>query len=323
MPVSLAELASLHNKCDIWKLGWVPKACPMRPMMLRIMRLDLVRLVLPVEPQWFSVLIENLSFIGEEYGFKCKKFSGGAGMKWLLWMKIGDQQLTVVVYYAYAYRRIEYRYKGEIDYQAFQDRLAVLQEYGLASAMVYGRVKRLELAIDVPNAHTKDFICHCGGLHNGSVLINAAGNGRTFYLGSQLGYRQFAVYDKAQQLKDKGEPHPKGDLLRVELRILNRSCSFVDLVKDLFENDPFRQFHIVRKSTLLAEPKKAKHWSLLVEACSTVGVAKATKQFPEQRKTLLNALKTHSFESLKPKLKEFEGVFGRYLSAANALKSPI
>lgn len=287
--------------------------------MLRKIKLDLVRLVLPVEPKWFSAVVDNLEFIAKEYDFECKKVFKKHTRKWLLLIEHGNEWMTVMAYYVYEYRRIEYRFKGEVDYQAFQSYLLLLQEYGLANAMIYGRIKHLELAIDIPGVHTKDLICHRGGLHIGKIITNAAGNGRTIYLGSSEGATQFAIYDKAQQLKDKGHAHPTGDLLRVEIRIQNRECNFWQLVKELHEDDPFRKFMITKRSSLQAEQKMLKNWHILLETCSLYGVPYAIKQFPVQRKTLLNALREHTVGSLKPKLANFEHVFGRFMLAANSL----
>ena len=287
--------------------------------MLRKIELDLVRLVLPVETEWFSAVIDNLEFIAAEYGFKCKKVFKKHTRKWLLRMKHGDEQMTVAAYYVYKYRRIEYRFKGEVDYLAFQGYVHLLNEYGLGNAMRYGRIKRLELAIDIPGVHTKDLICHRGGLQLGKIVTNAAGNGRTIYLGSSDGETQFAIYDKAQELKDKGHVHPTGDLLRVEIRLLNRESDFWQLVKELHEDDPFRKFMITKRSSLQAEQKMLKNWHILLETCSLYGVPYAIKQFPVQRKTLLNALKEHTVGSLKPKLANFEHVFGRFMLAAHSL----
>lgn len=287
--------------------------------MLRKIELDLVRLVLPVDPEWFSAVIDNLEFIAGEYGFNFKKVYQNHSKKWVLLMKHGNEQMTVAAYYVFKYRRIEYRFKGEVNYLAFQGYLLLLNEYGLANAMMYGRIKRLELAIDILGVHTKDLICHRGGLHLGKIVINEAGTGRTIYLGSRDGETQFAIYDKAQELKDKGHAHPTGDLLRVEIRLMNRKCDFQQLVEELYEDDPFRKFMITKRSLLQTEQKNLKNWHILLETCLIYGVPWAIKQFPVQRKTLLNALKEHTVGSLKPKLVNFEQVFGRFMLAAKYL----
>jgi hypothetical protein len=248
--------------------------------MLKLVQSDLIRLVLSVESKWFSVLVDQLEFMRGEYGYPLKMYKRPSSKIWIMKIELGQESLTLALYYVYHHKCLEFRFKGEIRFDLFEQRLILLQEYSLRRALLWGRVKRLELALDIFGVKSKDYIFHVGGAKTGFVCMNADDTGRTYYLGSRESSKQFACYDKSQECKDKGKPHTSMDMLRIELRILRRSVCLLDLIKDLVESDPFDSLYVAPKAAMLNESKKVKNWKLLIEMCSTSGVPNALKAFP-------------------------------------------
>lgn len=280
-------MAGRYNKCPKWKLdlsqrsGW----------MLRVVKLDRVSLSLSIKFEWFFVVRESLVDISEKYGFSwtykkkehCEHVSAN--------MICGSESLRVSVCRAYSHRWIQYEFTGEIDFDQFQQRLIVLGEYSLANAMAAGTTKRIELAVDVFGMHTSEVLCHSAGVRSGKPVPNGERTGWSIYLGSRLGMRQFVIYDKNQELSDKGKPHGSGNLLRIELRLYKIQLPLANFAELFSAYDPFMGLYVVRRQSIELAGPKIKCWSMLIGTCIDYGVWVGLKYFPAQKRSLLNAMK--------------------------------
>lgn len=286
--------------------------------MLRVVKLDRVCLSLPIKFDWFFVVRDGLKFISEEYGYKLtpgnNEHSGGLSVH----MVCGLESMRVSVYRAYSYRWIQYEFTGEVDFAKFQQRLVVLGEYSLANAMAVGTTKRLELAVDVFGMHTSDVLCHCTGARSGHPVSNVAKTGWSIYMGSRLSSRQFVVYDKNQELADKGKPHAAGNLLRIELRLYRLPVPISKLIEVFEQVDPFDGLLVASTEVIESAGPKIKHWSMLIDACAKYGVCGALKCFPTQKKSLLNALKKSNMK-IRPRGHDFVKMLLRLRAATIAL----
>lgn len=286
--------------------------------MLRIPRIDRVVLTLSIDPKWFSVVIDNLHCTCIEYGYKCKAYHKNHMQCWDAMMEICGERLRISIRQAYQYKWIEYSFTGEIDFAAFQEKLLLLQEYGLGNALTQGRIKRLELALDLPGLHTSALVCHCFGAHSGFVKQNPAGTGVTYYLGSLDSNRQFVMYDKNQQLRDMGKMATPGEMLRIELRLYRKEFPLAHAAMHLEQSDLFSKFCFAYRSAMLTKPTKIATWGMLINACIQQGAPAALKAFPEQKKTFLNHLRDSRL-NVAPRFKDFAPAFSRILAKTKAM----
>ena len=226
----------------------------------------------------------------------------------------GNEKLQVSVLQYYKSKWISYRFKGGINIVSFDEATLLLGEYSFLNSIRDHRIKRLELAIDYVGLHTTQFISHYLGVKKSHIHSNNQCNGFTQYSGSKDGKTQLVVYDKAQEILDKGGVPLFPKLMRIELRIQNRQSSFLNFILNALSNDPFSKVLLVNKSAALKHNTALKAWPLFLSCCSSVGVAQALQQFKPHKKTFLQALKTPSFQSRIPSMADFEKPFMQMLS---------
>lgn len=202
-------------------------------------------------------------------------------------------------------RWISYGFKGKVSVSLFDSATVLFGEYSFANALCSKRTKRLELAIDYFGLHSTDYISHYQGVKASQVIYNDLGNGFTQYSGSRCGRTQLVVYDKAQEIVDKGGVPIFKTILRIELRLLNRNQSLPELVDHLLHDDPFDKVSIVRLDKALELESNIAAWPLFLSYARDFGVAPALKIFPKHKKSFLKFLKVPSIQTRRPCMSDF------------------
>lgn len=144
--------------------------------------------------------------------------------------------------------------------------------YSLSHAMDTGKISYIEVARDFAGAEKEKIIPWATHARKGFVFKDhGKGINGTTYLGSKDSPRNFAIYDKKQQLKDKGLPCPYPSLLRVEVRLRAQGI----LVKEIEQLETqFQHLHIASapKARTLFEEKS---WQTFIETAENEGAASA------------------------------------------------
>lgn len=274
--------------------------------MLKRIVLDAVKINNPFEFGKLGFLISQLIDTAEHHGVKTKKVKHKMTFGTTATLKINGQELQISVLKCGKSRWVSYRFKGVIDVDAFESATVLLGEFSFGNAIWTGSVKKLELAVDYAGLHTSQFVCHYKGMKTSNVVFNAESTGVSYYSGSRKGKTQMVVYDKAQEIRDKGGLPFCKHLLRTELRIQTRKESLMHVIQEISAADPFENFYIVDKEIALSQETKIKDWPIFLATCSLMGTANALRQFPQHKKSFLQLLKKLSISKLTPSVFDFK-----------------
>jgi hypothetical protein len=269
--------------------------------------LDAIRINVDFDKSLWNMLTQQLIDMAALQGLKWwsvkgaeKKINGLATE-----IYIAGVRLQISVLQCMKSRWISYEFKGKISVSLFDAATVLFGEYSFANALCSKRTKRLELAVDYFGLHSTDYISHYHGIKTSRVISNALENGFTQYSGSKCGRTQLAVYDKAQEIVDKGGVPIFKTILRIELRLLNRKQSLPQLVERLLHNDPFNKVSLVRVDAAMKHETNIAAWPMFLSAAREFGVAKALKLFPEHKKSFLKFLKVPSIQTRIPSMADF------------------
>lgn len=284
--------------------------------MMRCIALDAIKIHYPIPSGQLGFFISQLIDLAKFHKGKMKSVQQDMTYGRTAILKIDGQELQITALKCCKSEWIGYRFKGLINVDAFESATVLLGEWSFRNALLMGSVKKLELAIDYQGLHTSQFVIHYKGMKTSNVICNSEATGSTYYSGSRNGKTQMVVYDKAQEIRDRGGVPFCGNLLRAELRIQNRKESFPEVIQEIFDFDPFRDFYIVDKIAALGEKTKIKEWPIFLSTCSMLGTAGALRQFPQHKKSFLELLKKLSIAKLTPSIFDFEKSFCWLLKSA-------
>lgn len=273
--------------------------------MLKRIVVDAVRINCPFKGEFLEALKDQLIDTAEYHGVKIKKVAKHKTYGLTTTLKINNQELQVSVLQCAKSRWVSYRFKGVVDIDAFEAATALLGDWSFARAIDSGHVKKLELAVDYSGLHTSQFVCHYKGVRKSNVITNDDSTGISFYCGSRNSRIQMVVYDKAQEIRDKGGLPFCQHLLRTELRIQTRKEPLLEVVQEILNADPFDHFYIVEKEKALGVATTIQDWSKFLSTCSLLGTAKALRKFPQHKKKFLEMLKALSVPKLTPSVFDF------------------
>lgn len=276
--------------------------------MLKRIVIDAVRINYPFNFGFLGYLISQLIDIAEHHGVKTKKVVQKMIYGRTTTLKINKQELQVSVLKCGKSRWVSYRFRGIIDVDVFEAATVLLGDWSFRNAILTGHVKRLELAVDFSGLHTSQFVCHFKGMRKSNVISNEDSTGVSYYCGSRKGRSQMVVYDKAQEIRDKGGLPFCQHLLRTELRIQTRKKPLLEVIQEIWAADPFENFYIVDKEKALSLKTKIQDWPIFLTTCSLIGTANALREFPQHKKTFLEMLKTLSLPKLTPSILDFKNM---------------
>jgi hypothetical protein len=295
-------------------------------LVLKISNVDLVQVHLAVNAGIWTVLAEMLHYVAATHVVACKQVTSKLGKDaelhgWYVDLPLGGQRLEIGLYRCCSQRWLMYRFKGAISVGAFEEALAPLAEASLAHALVKGTVKVLELCVDFVGLKSGDYLLHRKGVRSSSVIVNEAQTGITQYAGNPHSLVQAVLYDKAQEMIDKGGNSPFKDSLRFELRLRNRKASLLELMHAIGSTDPFAGTFIVERHAALAQKTKIASWGLFVSTCWMYGVAVALRMFKPHKETFLKLLKELNVDKLVPCGKDFVPILEGLLPPALVSKA--
>lgn len=273
--------------------------------MLKIIVIDAVRINYPFDGEYLQALRDQLIDTAEYHGVKIKNVAKKMTYGLTTTLKINTQELQVSVLQCAKSRWVSYRFKGVVDINAFEAATVLLGDWSFASAIHSGHVKKLELAVDYSGLHTSQFVCHYKGVRKSNVITNDDSTGVSYYCGSRNSRIQMVVYDKAQEIRDKGGLPFCEHLLRAELRIQTRKEPLLEVIQEILNVDPFDSFYIVDKEKALSLKTTIQDWSKFLSTCSLIGTAKALRKFPQHKKKFLEMLKALSLLKLTPSVFDF------------------
>lgn len=289
--------------------------------MLKEMKLDLVEIHMKLPKSYWNLLVGLLKDTGQMHNVKVKAVNKAPLHGHYLGLVLDGQRLEIGIYRQYATRWIMYRFKGRIDVATIELELVLLGEASLAYALVNGTVKTLELAMDIPGHHTRDYLFHLRGAHSSHVAVNAENNGFTYYMGSRHSQTQVVAYDKAQEIRDKGGTPQFKDILRIEARVRNFQGSMLALYMKFSDWDPFERVIVVEKSAAIHHKTSLNSWGLFISACELVGTPTALGQFKWQKKSLLTHVVALQRKSMTPTIQQFKGALEAILPSAELKKT--
>lgn len=168
----------------------------------------------------------------------------------------------------------------------FGAHLSMLFDGAFSSLIKIGRLKRLDIAVDVVHAAHADYMFIDTGLSPG---YNSQHFESTTYLGKKGSTRQMCCYDKRRELSEVHGTELPHELLRIEARVMNpKKYAVADFAN--FGN-PFTSLIVVdRKKLVQASSKDVSSFRAMV--ASGVPADAAFKSFPaSQRKQLVKHLK--------------------------------
>lgn len=277
--------------------------------MLKISNVDLVQVHLPAHAGIWTVLAEILHDVASTHGVPCKKVTSKLGKAemhgWYVDLPLEGERLEVGLYRCCSRRWVMYRFKEAVDVNAFEEVLAPLAEASLVHAMVKGTVKVLELCVDFAGLKSSDYVLHRKGVRSSSVKKNALQTGISQYSGSPGALLQAVLYDKGEEIRDKGGKTSFKHLLRFELRLRNRKASLMKLMHEIGTNDPFAGTYIVELKAVLPQKTKIASWGVFVSMCGIFGVAVALRLFKSHKETFLKLLKGLNVKELVPCGRDF------------------
>ncbi len=283
--------------------------------MLMQMGLDAIRVNVNFNKKYWNLLTGQLIETAVMNGVKIKPVSNHSTNGLTTTLVIGSERLQVSVLQCFKSKWIAYRFKGSISVNIFDEATLLLGEYSFLNALRDHGVKRLELAVDYLGLHTTQFISHYLGVKKSHVESNAQSTGFTQYSGSRNSAIQLAVYDKAQEIRDKGGVPIISNLMRIELRFQDRESSLPNLIVEAFDKDPFSKVLIVSKVSALKYETSIKAWPPFLSCCSDMGVANALQHFKEHKKSFLEALRMPGLQCRIPSMNDFEKPLVQLLSA--------
>lgn len=291
--------------------------------MLTIKSLDAIRINADFEKSNWNLLTGQLEDLARHHKEKMKVVASKVGSKTngvTVTICPSGHRLQISVLQCMKSRWVAYSFGGIVPVQAFQDATVLLGEFSFANALNSNRVKRLELAIDYVNRRSSEIISHRKGVRTSRVISNDLGTGITQYSGSSESCTQLVVYDKAQEILDKGKVPPLPEMLRIELRFQNREVPLLDLVTELLNDDPWKGVYLVDKKAALLHVTAITAWPLFLSVCSELGVARALQHFPKHKKTFLTALKVPALQIRIPTMQDFEGPLKKLLEQLSSVK---
>lgn len=211
------------------------------------------------------------------------------------------KKVRVSMLKAYDLVRVEYDFNGIADIEEYESRTALLTDWSFREALLHGRVKRFELAIDLPGLKSTNFICHLKGSKFSNVQSNKEKNGFSHYSGKYDSRSQLVMYDKAQEIRDKGGDSYAEDILRVEYRILKSPTSFSQgLDIHALQEKMASSIYVIEIDKALAIKNAIPAWPIFLSTCKQEGTAYALRQFPHHAKTFLARLKALSEPKYTP-----------------------
>ena len=275
--------------------------------MLKVISIDAVKLHWPISKNDFGLLTGQIYETADHHQVEVKtieatKNNPSWGRRICLNIEGESFQLGVMRSYKSAW--IEYGFKGIPNIQNFDSATLLFAERSFAHAVAKANVFRFEMAVDYSGLMSSQFISHYVGVRKSWMVQSKKSGGKTQYSGSVYNL-EFVLYDKAQEVTDKGGKSICEKLLRMELRLHKRKDSLLQIISNFVKFNPFQKAYVVQKEVALKYKTKIKSWPLFILACTHYGTAIALQKFSSHRKPFLKILKQLSSDAVKPYLQDF------------------
>jgi hypothetical protein len=261
----------------------------------------------------YQSALAALYWTAESHGVPSKlvknPYSNGRYVK----IMVVDKELEIATLLNRGRYWLMYRFNGLVNTWEFKEATNYFGAYDFEHALLHGRVKRLELALDIVNQRPNDYIYHFQGSRVGHVYERFDGADDTFYVGSRDSQLQLIAYDKARHLLEKKGYSQFSRLLRIELRIQDRKESLDEVIAKLMLDSPFDRVMVLSLSDAIHFKTGIKDWGLFVSACRAMGVPKALQHFPVHAKTFLKYLRQLSLPRMCPNSLMFRKALGELL----------
>jgi len=270
-------------------------------------RLDKVQIHIPIPPGSDLSLLGSIhQDVAKKFGTKSQYCSNKKGSRRYLRLHLSTGILEVEIRRQYGNRWLMYRFNGPIDFGEADEAALPFGDYDFENGLMTGHIKALEFAQDISGAQAKDFLVHLVGTSVSHIAYNADKTGQTKYVGSRDSALQFVMYDKAQELRDKKKPCAFKNLMRVELRVINRKESFPYVVARLIDDCVFDKLRVVSLAQAMDFKSPVADWKLFLSACQLEGVPVALAQFKHHKKTFLKYIHQLSKPLMQPKIESFQ-----------------
>ncbi|WP_204378160.1 hypothetical protein [Tardiphaga robiniae] len=170
---------------------------------------------------------------------------------------------------------------GSIGFSELHGVLTSIMPGGWDYVIEYGRISRIDIAVDIPEARPGMFaVLPKQGLSTKEWTV--AGKLQTLVLGKKGG-NQTLIYNKKAQQLGQGKPWEGKATVRVERRMLNPAIKKLSSLPDL--PNPFAALSLTE---LLNAPPTEKEWlwSLFKDSVSVRGLPAALARLPKAKRTL-------------------------------------
>lgn len=279
--------------------------------MLKVISIDSVRLHWTISRNHAGLFMGQLHEIADHHHVEVKTINAThKSSQWgfRIWLIIEGKRLQLGVMRCYGSAWIEYGFKGIPDIQKFDTATILFSEWSFGNAIAKANVHRFEMAVDYSGLMSTQFISHYRGSRKSWIAQNKKSSGQSQYSGSVF-TGEFVLYDKAQEVTDKGGTPICGNLLRMELRLHKKKETLLQILDDVVKSDPFQNVYVIQKERALKYKTKIENWPLFISACTLYGTAIALQKFSKNRKPFLKYLKALSDDTLRPCLQDFYNSF--------------
>ena len=275
--------------------------------MLKVISIDAVKLHWSISKNDVGLLMGQIYEIAAQHHVKVKTIEASHNNpSWgrRVNLKIEGERFQLGVMTSYKSAWIEYGFKGSPNFQNFDNATILFAEKSFANAVAKANVFRFEMAVDYSGLMSSEFISHYRGVRKSWAVQSKKSSGKTQYSGS-VHNKEFVLYDKTQEVIDKGGTSICEKLLRMELRLHKRKESLLQAINNFYKSDPFENVYVVQKEVALKHKTKIKNWPLFISACTLYGTAIALQKFAPQKRSFLKILKKLSADAIKPCLQDF------------------
>ena len=275
--------------------------------MLKVISIDAVKLHWPISKNDAGLLMGQIYEIADQHQVDVKTIEAtNNNPSWgrRVYLNIEGEKFQLGVMRSYGSAWIEYGFKGSPNFQNFDNATILFAERSFGNAIAKANVFRLEMAVDFSELMSSQFISHYRGVRKSWMVKSKKSGGKTQYNGS-VHNLQFVLYDKTQEVTDKGGTSICEKLLRMELRLHKRKESLLQVINNFYKSDPFENVFVVQKEVALKYKTKIKNWPLFISACTLHGTAVALQKFSPHKKSFLKILKKLSTDTIRPYLHDF------------------
>lgn len=162
--------------------------------------------------------------------------------------------------------------------------LTALVDGGWAFFWSLGKITRLDVTVDIPNAKMDDFVfLPSGGLTSQEWAVD--GTTQTYVMGKSEG-NQTIIYDRQAKRKKKNKNWPGGPEVRIERRLVGQKIKGRKFLKI---SNPFDKLHITEVFTGCPKGVKPFIWELFKDSVRQRGLVAALALMPEKQRTVIRS----------------------------------